>query len=105
MGSLYGFYLLVLFKAPQLDHIPTVGSTTLLGSSWAGIRFTFVGYRVIQDCYTMVAFMFLFLKPSNRADRKWPAQGWCIQNSLIDTVASYFESQSHWDVINRSIFL
>ncbi|KAL4063965.1 cytochrome P450 [Scleroderma yunnanense] len=41
-----------LFKAPKLDHIPTVGSTTLPGSYWAGIKFIFAGYQVIQEGYT-----------------------------------------------------
>ncbi|KAF9246259.1 cytochrome P450 [Melanogaster broomeanus] len=41
----------LLSKPTKLDTIPTVGSTTWLGSWWAGIKFVIDGIYVIQEGY------------------------------------------------------
>ncbi|KIM55430.1 hypothetical protein SCLCIDRAFT_1150094 [Scleroderma citrinum Foug A] len=38
-------------KARKLDHIPTVGSSALLGSYWSGVKFSIDGTYVIQEGY------------------------------------------------------
>lgn len=38
-------------KACKLDHIPTVGSSALLGSYWSGVKFSDNGSCVVQEGY------------------------------------------------------
>lgn len=38
----------------KLDNIPTVGSSTWLGSWWAGIKFLFNAADVVQEGYEKV---------------------------------------------------
>ncbi|KAF9225200.1 cytochrome P450 [Gyrodon lividus] len=45
------FIIAKLYKRPNLDAIPTVGSSTWLGSWWAGIRFMTNAAEVIQEGY------------------------------------------------------
>ncbi|KAL4068774.1 cytochrome P450 [Scleroderma yunnanense] len=65
MEDSYGVYILAsvcvalvaitmfrISKAPKLDHIPTVGSTNLLGTYWSGIRFSFNCSPLMREGYT-----------------------------------------------------
>ncbi|KAF9223296.1 cytochrome P450 [Gyrodon lividus] len=59
LGTLYSltgivvaaFVITKWFKRSNLDAIPTVGSSTWLGSWWAGVKFMINGAEVIQEGY------------------------------------------------------
>ena len=46
----------------ELDHIPTVGSSGLLGSYWSAIRFVTNGMQIVQEGFDKVSCLSLMCR-------------------------------------------